>query len=317
MTASEALPVELEGAQIIGIDCAAQPKDFGLARGRIRGRTVEIIEVDKGKGSDNCLDTLVKHVQDWIGDEPRATLLALDAPLGWPIHLTRALHNHSAGTPLGHPSDGSHKDQNPGNHLFRRHTDRFIAQSFPGAPLDIGADHIARVARSALEVLGRLRVSKDQQSTVPLLWEARDLERLGTVGAIEVYPRLTLRHLRGRDRSRLSYKSKDSALAQKNRGEIVEKDLPARLTLNTDDLRTARPKDGEPDYDDDRIDAVLCVLEGLHFLLAKSVGPEHPEAAVWLADETGRSPTAASLDEIRAKEGWIWFHEETPRRSNR
>lgn len=311
MTSFEALPVEFEGVQIIGIDCAAQPADFGLARGRIRGRKLEIVRVCKGEGSDNCFDKLVKQVQDWIegqdADGPSPTLLALDAPLGWPIHMTRALHNHSAGTPLGRPSDTGHRDPNPGNRLFRRHTDRFIAEKFPGAPLDIGADRIARVARSALELLGRLRVREHGQSEVPLLWDAQGLERSG---AIEVYPRLTLQHLRGsHEAKKLRYKSKKSELAQENRRKIVEDDLPARLILNADDLRPTRPRGGQINYDHDRIDAVLCVLEGLHFLLAKSVGPEHPEAAAWLADET-RPPTAASLDEIKAKEGWIWFHQE-------
>ena len=305
--------------QIIGIDCAAQPEDFGLARGLVRGSTVEIVEVDKGKGSDNCFDDLVGQVQCWINrhyaDGLGTTLLALDAPLGWPIQMTHALRNHSAGAPLGHPSDTSRKDRNAGNHLFRRHTDRFIAQKFRGAPLDIGADRIARVARSALELLGRLRVSERGQSTVPLLWDARGSVRSG---AIEVYPRLTLQHLRGsHEAKRLRYKSKDSKLAQKNRREIVEEDLPARLTLNTDDLRPTPPKGGQINYDHDRIDAVLCVLEGLHFLLAESVGPEDPEAAAWLAEETGKA-TSASVDDIKTSEGWIWFHqEEVPQESNR
>ncbi len=305
--------------QIIGIDCAAQPKDFGLARGLVRGSTVEIVEVDKGKGSDNCFDDLVAQVQCWINrhyaDGLGKTLLALDAPLGWPIHMTRALHDHRAGASFGRPSDPRHKDRNPGNHLFRRHTDRFIAQKFPGAPLDIGADRIARVARSALELLGRLRVSEHGQSTVPLLWDARGLER---TGAIEVYPRLTLQHLRGNhEAKRLRYKSKDSKLAQTNRREIVEEDLPARLTLNADDLRPTPPKGGQINYDHDRIDAVLCVLEGLHFLLAESVGPEHPEAVAWLAEETGTS-TSASVDDIKTSEGWIWFPKEgDPQENNR
>ena len=320
MTSSEALAANFDGVQIIGIDCAAKPEDFGLARGRVRGRTVEIVEVDKGKGSKNCLDHLVKQVRCWIygknADRAKATLLALDAPLGWPIQLTRALRNHTAGAPLGHPSDASRKDRNPGHHLFRRHTDRFIAQKFPGAPLDIGADRIARVARSALELLGRLGTTGDGQSAVPLLWDSRGLEGLG---AIEVYPRLTLRHLRSSQEADLRYKrmGKGSEHAQASRREIVHKILPTRLSFNENDLRLTPPKGGQIDYDHDRIDAVLCVLEGLHFLLAESVGPEHPEAAAWLAEETG-PPTVASVDDIQASEGWIWFHqEEDPQEGNR
>lgn len=297
--------------QIIGIDCAAQPNDFGLARGLVRGDTVEIVEVTKGEGSDNCFDTLVSQLRDWIDGEPAATLLALDAPLGWPIHMTRALRDHRAGTPFGRPSDASRKDRNPGNHLFRRHTDRFIAQKFPGAPLDIGADRIARVARSALEVLGGLSNTDDPQSSVPLLWDSGDLERLG---AIEVYPRLTLRHAMPSQEAELHYKGKDHA---ENRRDIVDRILPAQLTFNKNDLRLTRSKSGQIDYDHDRIDAVLCVLEGLHFLLAESVGPEHPEAAAWLAEATGTS-TPASVVDIKTSEGWIWFPKEgDPQENNR
>ena len=297
--------------QIIGIDCAAQPKDFGLARGLFRGDTVETVEVTKGEGSDNCFDTLVSQLRDWIDGEPATTLLALDAPLGWPIHMTRALRDHRTGTPFGRPSDASRKDRNPGNHLFRRHTDRFIAQKFPGAPLDIGADRIARVARSALEVLGRLRNTDEPQSSVPLLWDPGDLERLG---AIEVYPRLTLRHAMPSQEAELHYKGRDHA---QNRRRIVDEILPARLTFNKNDLRLARSRGGPLDYDHNRIDAVLCVLEGLHFLLAESVGPEHPEAAAWLAEATGTS-TPASVDDIKTSEGWIWFPKEgDPQENNR
>lgn len=289
--------------QIIGIDCAAQPKDFGLARGLVRGSTVEIVEVDKGKGSDNCLDDLVGQVQCWINrhnpDGLGKTLLALDAPLGWPIHMTRALHDHRAGASFGRPSDPRHKDRNPGNHLFRRHSDRFIAQKFSGAPLDIGADRIARVARSALELLGRLETPGGRQSAVPLLWNPRDLDRLG---AIEVYPRLTLRHLHGSRKKELHYKGKKHA---QSRSEIVDKILPTRLTLDNDHLRQQTSKRERLDYDHDRIDAALCVLEGLHFLLAQSVGPAHPEAAAWLTEET-----ATTVDDIKTSEGWIWFHQE-------
>ena len=295
--------------QIIGIDCAAQPTDFGLARGFVRGGAVENVKVTKGEGSDNCFDALVTQVQDWIDGGPAATLLALDAPLGWPIHMTRALHDHRAGAPFGRPSDASRKDPNPGNHLFRRHTDRFIAQKFPGAPLDIGADRIARVARSALELLGRLEIPGDRQAAVPLLWDPRDLKRLG---AIEVYPRLTLRHAQGSRRAELHYKGKKHA---KSRRKIVDKILPAQLTLDNDYLGPAS-KGERLDYDHDLIDAVLCVLAGLHFLLAKSVGPDHPEAVAWLTEET-ETPTAATVDDIKKREGWIWFHqEEDPQKDN-
>lgn len=297
------LPESIEGVQIIGIDCAAQPKGFGLARACVRAGRLEILEATKGEGADNCFEKLSGQIRQWIADidPPGRTLLALDAPLGWPLHLTRALHDHRAGAPLEHPDEKASADPNPGNHLFRRHTDRFIAGKFPGAPLDIGADRIARVARAALDLLGRLGTTDERQSPVPLLWDPERPERLG---AIEVYPRLTLRALTGGPRKpELHYKGSKQV---RNRGVLVEI-LHRTLNLNPDTLLAKRAKTGADDYDHDLIDAVLCAVEGLHFLLGKGVGPRHPEAARWLAEET-RGSTTTSLTDIQTTEGWIWFH---------
>lgn len=297
------LPESIEGVQIIGIDCAAQPKGFGLARACVQDGRLEILEVTKRRDGDNCFGELSDQVQRWIAgaEPPGRTLLALDAPLGWPVHLTRALHDHRAGAPLEHPDEKAPADPNPGNHLFRRHTDRFLAGTFPGAPLDIGADRIARVARSALDLLGRLGTTDDRNSSVPLLWDPGRLERLG---AIEVYPRLTLRALTGGPRKpELHYKGPKQV---RIRGTIVEI-LHRTLNRNLNTLLAKRAKTGADDYDHDLIDAVLCALEGLHFLLGKGVGPQHPEAARWLAEET-QGATTASLTDIQTTEGWIWFH---------
>lgn len=308
MSTAAGLPETIEGVQIIGIDCAAQPSDFGLARGRIRGGRLEVVEVTKGVGKDNCFADLANQVQRWIAggdaDPPARTLIALDAPLGWPIHMTRTLHDHRAGASLAHPYEDDPGERNPGNHLFRRHTDRFLAEKFPGAPLDIGADRIARVARSALELLGGLGTTEDGQRPVPLLWDPKDRERLA---AIEVYPRLTLRHLRGgTDEAEIHYKgtAKTSPAHPENRRKIVEDLLRTGLTLNTDHLRK---KTDPADYDHDLIDAVLCVFEGLHFLLGESVGPDHETVTSWLAERLDSVPEMSATD-LATREGWIWFH---------
>lgn len=305
-------PESIEGVQIIGIDCAAQPKGFGLARASIHNGRLEILEATKGEGANNCFDELSAQVQGWITgadtDAPARTLLALDAPLGWPLHLTRALHDHRAGAPLScPPAESSKVADNRGHYLFRRHTDSFLTDQLQltRAPQDIGASWIARVARSGLELLGRLGTSATSNPPVPLLWGS---ERMGRLGAIEVYPRLTLRHLRPRtEKNELSYKGNESKHARA-RGTIVNDLLAPRLILDTDDLRPKRNRD-DTDYDDDLIDAVLCALEGLHFLLGKSVGPEHPDADDWLGARTG-GRTAPSLADIKTGEGWIWFHED-------
>lgn len=307
MSTAAGLPESIEGVQIIGIDCAAQPSDFGLARGRIRGGRLEVVEVTKGVGKDNCFADLADQVQRWIAggdaDPPARTLIALDAPLGWPIHMTRALHDHRAGASLAHPYEDDPGERNPGNHLFRRHTDRFLAEKFPGAPLDIGADRIARVARSALELLGRVGDTEGGPSAPPLLWDPGHLDQLG---AIEVYPRLTLLKCSA-EAPKFSYKGTKSEHAT-DRREIVELLRETKtLELNPHTLPRKKTRTGDLDYHHDSIDAVLCALEGLHFLLGENVGPDHETAVPWLTGKLDSVPEVGATD-IATREGWIWFH---------
>ena len=309
MSTTTGLREDIEGVQIIGIDCAAQPKDFGLARGRVRDGRLEIDEVPRLGSTDNCLEKLSATVRSWLvdshADPPTRTLLALDAPLGWPFHMTRALHDHRAGASLAAPYADDPGERNPGNHLFRRYTDRFIAEKFPGAPLDIGADRIARVARSALELLGGLRTTEDGQCPVPLLWGPKGRERLG---AIEVYPRLTLLKCDAEAR-KFSYKGTKSEHAG-DRREIVELLRETQtLKLSPDTLPRKKTKTGDLDYYHDSIDAVLCALEGLHFLLGESVGPDHETATPWLAKRLASVPEMSATD-LATREGWIWFHQD-------
>lgn len=60
---------------MIGIDCAAQEKDVGLARAVWNGHRTEVTELAKG-GQGLAV---VKIIREWIGDST-TTLLALDAP---------------------------------------------------------------------------------------------------------------------------------------------------------------------------------------------------------------------------------------------
>src|SRR5690606_1326509 len=94
---------------IIGIDAATEPKKLGLARGRLDGDHLAVDVVMLGSEAGAITDTIAS----WIVGQ---TLLAVDAPLGWPQPLARALHEHRAGVTItADPRD-----------LFRRVTDRFV-----------------------------------------------------------------------------------------------------------------------------------------------------------------------------------------------
>ncbi len=136
---------------LIGIDCATQYRNVGIARGSYRdGVALEAVEM----GGPATEDRLVEWIE---GEEP--CLIAMDAPLGWPDALSRSLVDHYAGRVL---ADDAHA-------LFRRRTDRFIRSRVGKQPLDVGADRIARTAHAALSLLHRLRERTGER--IPLAWE--------------------------------------------------------------------------------------------------------------------------------------------------
>lgn len=71
----------------------------------------------------------------------------MDAPLGWPRPLGPALSDHRAGEPIDPPADT----------LFHRETDGVVHRTVGKRPMEVGADRIARTARSAVELIGELR----------------------------------------------------------------------------------------------------------------------------------------------------------------
>lgn len=159
--------------RLIGIDCATADRRIGLAVGHLRAEMVVLEDATAGSANRPVLGTL----RAWIGSSAR-TLLALDAPLGWPMEMARMLGDHRAGAPL----------RVPANRMFRRHTDDEIYRRLGKRSLDVGADRIARTAHAALGLLDSLRVALNEE--IPLAWVPEFSPR---VAAIEVYPAATRR----------------------------------------------------------------------------------------------------------------------------
>lgn len=126
--------------QIIGVDCSTRPSRVGLARAVNDASAWRLDAVCTGGNSRSPAEI----VSAWIADSKASSLLTLDAPLGWPAPLSRALRDHRAGRPLNQPS----------NRLFRRETDRVIRKVTGKQSLDVGADRrsamIATACRAAL-----------------------------------------------------------------------------------------------------------------------------------------------------------------------
>ena len=230
---------------ILGIDAATQPMNIGLARGRLENSNLTIDAIARGSKLRPPIETLTSWVEG-------PTLLAIDAPLGWPAPLGRELANHRAGQVL---------EADP-NDLFRRTTDRFVHATLGKTPLEVGANLIARTAEAALRLLGQLRARLGAE--IPVLWAPR----LESVAAIEVYPAATL-ITRGIEAA--GYKgSKPGHLASRQR-IAARLAAEARVDVATEQLTAS----------DDCLDAALCVLAGADFLSGRSIapGPEQQETA--------------------------------------
>jgi predicted RNase H-like nuclease len=227
---------------IIGIDCATDPKRVGLACGYVENQQAKVVDVKVGSSKESNLDL----IRSWL-DRTTTTLIALDAPLGWPKKLGETLVTHRAGEKV---------EVDP-NDLFRRNTDKFVKCKIGKQPLDVGADRIARTARAALELLGNIR--KDTDPPIPLAWQPPTQPG---IYAIEVYPAATLKAL-GIEVP--GYKQKDNRQGRQRLLHLLE----AQIGLPDDTSQMAD--------NDNVLDAAVCVLAGVDFLSGKAMGPNESE----------------------------------------
>lgn len=234
-----AKPVVPPKTRIIGIDCATDPKKVGLALCTLTGVRPHIEKVTTG----TTWPAIDEQVASWA---TTPTLLALDAPLGWPARLGESLHAHRAGAGFNHPP----------NAMFRRATDDAVAERLGKRPLDVGSDRIARTAHVALSFLDRLRKRLD--APIALAWEPAPIE---THAAIEVYPAGTLA---ARNLPRSGYKGAGEPAASLRRELTTE--IGKQVSLDAH----AREQMAHTDH---ALDAVLCVCAGLDFLAGDAVAP--------------------------------------------
>ena len=225
---------------IIGVDCATQEERIGLARGTldVAGR-LRVERVTLGTAGESA----AANICHWIAGQARY-IVALDAPLGWPIALGTALRTHRAGVELPVPAD----------ELFHRHTDRVVHRELGKWPLAVGADRIARTARAALGMLAEVRDILGKP--MPLAWrQGRES------GVIEVSPAATLA---GRSLHGVGYKA-DTSAGRSARHDILQSLCGEMEIAVTHELMIE---------DADQLDALLCVLGGADFARGMCVEPD-------------------------------------------
>jgi predicted RNase H-like nuclease len=244
---------------IIGVDCATQEERMGLARASLSASGLRLERVTLGTAGESA----AASVSQWI-EGSTSFVLALDAPLGWPIALGERLSGHRAGAPL--PSDPEP--------LFRRRTDKFVQRSLGKTPPEVGADRIARTAHAALAMLANVRALCGRK--VPLAWQQGKES-----GVIEVYPAATLI---SRGVSGSGYKAATGS-GRRARAKLLER-LSGELEL--DRARDVMIEDAN------LFDAMLCVLAGADFARGLCVEPEdeavaRKEGFIWFRGSGQRS----------------------------
>src|SRR5688500_17866273 len=113
---------------LIGFDCATDDAKVGVARGTLSSGALcvdDVLLCSKER-------SVVMIVADWIRTASGPVIIAIDAPLGWPVALGQTLKTHAAGEAIHVAA----------HDMFRRATDRFIQQRMGKTPLDVGADRI-------------------------------------------------------------------------------------------------------------------------------------------------------------------------------
>jgi predicted nuclease with RNAse H fold len=160
------------GVRLVGIDWSAVEAKRGLAVVDYAEGSPRVVELS----ACNSRRTAMRLIAEAVSDASTPSVIAIDAPLGWPIGMSPSLANHWAGEGLNVVAD----------RMFSRDTDRFVQATLKKRPLEVGANLIARTAYSANQFLRDLR--KETSRAIPLLWSPDELR---DCGVIEVYPAAT------------------------------------------------------------------------------------------------------------------------------
>ena len=279
--------------RIVGIDCAADPGNIAVASATPAGAQLTVDDLlfgEKGKASSRTkrLDRLATDIAKQISTEV-PTLLALDAPLGWPVAMRRALAEGVAGSATGFPADAMD--------MFRRRTDHFVIRKTRKIPQSVGASLVASLTHTALRLIDMIeeKCKKHNISLASAPMARHDAFRRD-VHLIEVYPALAGPRFLGSPSQRFESWSEVGDHLKKFREDgwsTIAKRLRERMQIECaglpdgveNDLRRLR---------DHGLDAILCAWTAWCFLQGECVSPPTEEM------------------EHLAPEGWIWFDRRTP-----
>ncbi|MFW5695206.1 MAG: DUF429 domain-containing protein [Alkalispirochaeta sp.] len=262
--------------RIIGWDAAVDPRNTALSLVRYdapgelnhssrEGRRTAVVEAHVAPQNN---EELVGTVVGWLGGEV-PTLLCVDAPLGWPHRMPVMLADHLAGDGISVTAD----------ELFRRITDIDVRRRVGKTPLDVGADRIARTALATLNALDSIRAQGERR--IDAVTDIRDPRRdAQTVLLLESYPAGWFASEGVATRGYRPPAAKDQ---RRDLLSLVEDRLAVSgITL------TVRPERSVLLRRADDLDAFVCTLNGIDYLLGRCPAP------------------GAAAREVARREGWIW-----------
>ena len=237
--------------RVIGIDCATVRERIGVAVADVGGGGIILWEALQSTRVPSIPSHVAQRTQG-----ARRVLLALDAPLGWPLSLGTALQNHTAGAPIELVPD----------RFFSRHTDLDIRARMTRKPPGTRRSPVGRTAHSALEILEATRRKMGQ--AVPLAWAPDFPER---AAAIEVHPAATL----------LAHGFQDEDYRGRHGAEVrtrLVKELARKMDV--------RGELAAAEHHAEVLDALVCVLAAADFLAGLAVPPTelslaHKEGWIW------------------------------------
>lgn len=284
--------IDLTNARVIGIDCAADPKNIAVASATKAGTRLTIDRVFLGRSTGGTrpdrLRCLATKVSGLISTE-MPTLLALDAPLGWPVAMRSVLAGGVAGPVPGIPKDAGD--------FFRRRTDRIVADITGKTPQSVGASWVASLTHTALRLIDLIAKECGEHTSMGGTALALDNSFSENVHFIEVYPALAGPLLLS---SRSNWKEVGEKLKKTKEGEWDLAEQKLRKHLRIDFALDGDAEATNERFRDHGLDAILCAWLGFRFLRGQCVSPQ------------SSSETKISPEEL-AQEGWIWFDKDTPR----
>lgn len=313
---------DIQNFQIIGIDCAADPENIGVAYARHCRTQLEVQSVRFGatKKSGTRTERLQRLADEISGeiDSNTLTLVAMDAPLGWPTEMGDILGRHSAGSSCGFPADAD------ADRFFRRQTDLFVECRTKKSPIEVGADRIARATHTSLRLLGMIR-ERHQCVMAHEPLTSTD-SATPTVWVIEVYPALAapffFKPVAPKDADVEKQRKKpeywfwsniSSAVSARKKGKwaaIVDEfsrqpnsgtDADA-ITISAADRNDTTGRPITKAQQDHGLDAILAAWTGHRFCLKECIPPDDSSVKPRMEPRTLK------------QEGWIWFDKRLPER---